>query len=93
MKTLIGLLLAGAVLTGGTLASANPVAHTARAAGNEVKKGWHKAAHGAQVVAAHNSHSRHRRRYHLRKAATHAAIARKSGHRAAAHMHAAEHGH
>jgi len=93
MKTLIGLLLAGTLLAGGVVASADPVTHTAKAAGHEMKKGWHKAAHGAQVVAAHNSHSRHRRRYHLRKASSHAAIARKSGHRAAAHMHAAEHGH
>lgn len=92
MKTLIGLLLAGALLAGPGIASADPVSHTAKAAGHQVKKGWHKAAHGAQVVAAHNSRNKQRRRYHLRKASSHAAVARKSGHRAAGHWRAAKKG-
>lgn len=92
MKTLIGLLLAGALLVGGIPVSADPATNTAKAAGHQIKKGWHKAAHGAQVVASKNSRNRARARYHRRKAASHAAIARKSGHRAAGHMRAAKHG-
>jgi hypothetical protein len=83
MKVIVTVLLAAGILGGAAQAGpSHPIEHTANAAGHAMRKGWHKAAHGAQVVAAHNSWSRRRRAYHLRKAAGHAAKARRAGHAA-----------
>lgn len=93
MKIVMGLLLAGSVVLGVGPASASPAGHTAKAAGQEVKTGWHKAAHAGQKTAAHFSWSRQRRRYHLRKAAGHSVAARRNHHHAAANLHKARAGH
>ena len=92
MKLVLGMLLAGGILFGAGPVSASPAGHTAKAAGEGMKTGWHKAAKAGQKTAAHFSWSRHRRRYHLRKAAGHSAAAQRSRHRAAANLHKARKG-
>lgn len=83
------LLLAGAMPA---LAANHPVEHGANAAGHGVARAWHGAARHGQKFLGRHSHSRRSRRYHLRKASDHAAMARRHSHAASANWNAAKHG-
>lgn len=86
MRIVTGIVLAGTLLLGGVIgaSAANPVYHEGKAAGQQISRGWHRAAQHGQKFLARHSWSRRRRAYHLRKAAGHAATARRNRARAGA---------